>query len=803
VKLLYNVDQAARRLGLTPGEIIWKMSRGQLPSERLGKRRLIPAAAIDALLREHSQANSNSSKVSESKRLNRAGHSKETQTLVSTTHLSDSFPAKSQGGRPRKAVPSSPSSPFDSLSTRTHNCLRQAAIFTVSQLEAQTEEQLLEIPNFGKKCLDEVKVFLSMHGHSLSKSERGCAALSEQTRDQLSKASISSLEDLLGQPLEDLLSIPGLGSEGFDEVLKLLSQRGIPHPKSLESLLKLLALSSFVRNRLQETMDPYLDTALHLVTQCQYKVEYQVKQGILDDRAAMDWHPVQSCNQGLRPPAHTLTELLYSLQYMPNLKILSLIEKLNEALAASTLDDELAQLLSQLDDRTLRTLRGRFAVGKHQTLEQLSKEFGVTRERVRQISLQAAEKLRQSYYFEQPLPRLRTSMLLVRRSEAVSLNYIFRLLYERELAVSETTVNDFLAVWRAIDPNESAISNSLVTWRAINPNDYAFPEAILSFTKTGLTRQQQAISKTVLKAARLSTRQTGAVAISQVVDELGDRKVSMEDIIAILSADGMQELVPGYWSRPIGKAVPRTVAAKMLNVCGSLSLRQIRRGLLRHQRRQAYPVLPTAILRAVLEQYDEFSIDQDDVVSLPTTSGHLELGKAERTWLDSVRAYGPVVHTDRIHRTFASNRLRPITAYVLMQSSELVQPISKQLFCLPGACITDADITSGKAQAIKVNANPVLTYDDTGATTLETTVQQYMGRNGSLSSGPAAVMKGSWKAVVGGIQIGEFTVGQPWIYGLDKARDALEMQVGDRIQICFDTWTRQAYISILNRANGY
>jgi hypothetical protein len=125
------------------------------------------------------------------------------------------------------------------------------------------------------------------------------------------------------------------------------------------------------------------------------------------------------------------------------------------------------------------------------------------------------------------------------------------------------------------------------------------------------------------------------------------------------------------------------------------------------------------------------------------------------------------------------------------------------LFCLPGARVTDVDIADGKEQATKIDANPVLTYDDTGAAIFETTVQQYMIRNGSLGSGPSAVLGGSWKTIVAGVQIGEFTVGQPWIYGLHEARDALNIQMGDRIQIRFDTWTRRAQISVVSRRNDY
>jgi len=63
---------------------------------------------------------------------------------------------------------------------------------------------------------------------------------------------------------------------------------------------------------------------------------------------------------------------------------------------ASALQRVLAEALAELTPREQRILRMRFGIGgaADQTLEELGKEFGVTRERIRQIEAQALEKLR-------------------------------------------------------------------------------------------------------------------------------------------------------------------------------------------------------------------------------------------------------------------------------------------------------------------------------------------------------------------------------------------------------------------------
>jgi DNA-directed RNA polymerase subunit alpha len=53
------------------------------------------------------------------------------------------------------------------LSERPRNCLKRAQINTVGELLTKTEEDLLNITNFGQKSLDEVKQKLDERGLSL------------------------------------------------------------------------------------------------------------------------------------------------------------------------------------------------------------------------------------------------------------------------------------------------------------------------------------------------------------------------------------------------------------------------------------------------------------------------------------------------------------------------------------------------------------------------------------------------------------------------------------------------------------
>ena len=68
----------------------------------------------------------------------------------------------------------------------------------------------------------------------------------------------------------------------------------------------------------------------------------------------------------------------------------------SEAAAYSLLREQIEQVLCTLTDRERRVLKLRFGLddGRPRTLEEVGKEFDVTRERIRQIEAKALRKLR-------------------------------------------------------------------------------------------------------------------------------------------------------------------------------------------------------------------------------------------------------------------------------------------------------------------------------------------------------------------------------------------------------------------------
>jgi len=69
----------------------------------------------------------------------------------------------------------------------------------------------------------------------------------------------------------------------------------------------------------------------------------------------------------------------------------------DQEVSHSILTDQIQEILGTLSDKERRILEMRHGLldGTYHTLEEVGREFGVTRERIRQIEAKALEKIRQ------------------------------------------------------------------------------------------------------------------------------------------------------------------------------------------------------------------------------------------------------------------------------------------------------------------------------------------------------------------------------------------------------------------------
>jgi DNA-directed RNA polymerase subunit alpha len=90
------------------------------------------------------------------------------------------------GAESAMAGPQAPDARIEELdfSVRTYNCLKKANILTIGELVQYSETDLMNIRNFGKKSLTEVREKLAMLGLSLRKSKDGGPSIALMTDDE-------------------------------------------------------------------------------------------------------------------------------------------------------------------------------------------------------------------------------------------------------------------------------------------------------------------------------------------------------------------------------------------------------------------------------------------------------------------------------------------------------------------------------------------------------------------------------------------------------------------------------------------
>lgn len=597
---------------------------------------------------------------------------------------------------------------FRILSQRTRNCLAAAGISSLADLRETDRDSLLAIKNFGTRSLREVDEFLeanlllpvprrSFAPEVGPNPENEFSVLSTQTQDFLQQLGICSSLELRSKRISELLEVPELNVDALDEAF---SRCGLPQIEDEQDLLLLLSVSESARVRLSNHR-PQCDSVRDQLAHCRRKVERQIEDGTLHERALMDWTVVQGFNRNMSPPSCKLLDVLSYLEHLPvsAAKIGSAVEKLEKALDVSTINQEVEDLLHLLDSRGIEVLRGRFVLGKPQTLRELAQRAEVTGEAIRQTERRVITKLREAYYSKLPLPRIRTAILLTKEHNVASFGGVVDLMRRRGLATTEQVIKDFFSIWQAIAPGESGISDYLLAWRAIDLDDYAFPEDIVEFAATGFTRLQRELSSEVLSIAHRRLRIVGVIALEEVVSELQDEDLSVTDVAAVLTSASLNEIAPGYWGTTTKKYTIHRVAEKMIKVCGPLHVADIHIGLLRHQQRLNKPVPPLDALRAALDRHQAFHLDADGVVHLHDLGEGALPNAAEYVWLEIATSHGPVVHVSTIYRAIKGHGLNNGLVTYLIRYSEVVQPAGEALYCIPGTRFDEEDLEAGRTQA--------------------------------------------------------------------------------------------------------
>ncbi|NVM20268.1 MAG: hypothetical protein HWN68_00625 [Desulfobacterales bacterium] len=237
------------------------------------------------------------------------------------------------------------------LSVRSRNCLKQANIRTISELQTKTDKELFAIRNFGRQCLREIRTKVRHVESDQNQNVVPRFILKDEIRNEIDLNSKETLAKLCTKISDLVLST---------------RSRGCLKKQNIEFIWQIVQLTE---KELQE-------------------VRNLGRKSINEIKGVIENLGLSLC------VCFTPEQLSIINSYKPTIpKVVALAHRINRVVLELSVSP-----LTFLNDRENIVVSERlFKEGRKKTLEEIAKHISLTRERVRQIELSAISKIKQKY----------------------------------------------------------------------------------------------------------------------------------------------------------------------------------------------------------------------------------------------------------------------------------------------------------------------------------------------------------------------------------------------------------------------
>jgi len=442
------------------------------------------------------------------------------------------------------------------------------------------------------------------------------------------------------------------------------------------------------------------------------------------------------------------------------------IDEIGKIIIDGNIDQEIKRITATLSDREYQIFVNRFTVDKHVTLQQLGDRYNLCRERIRQVEKEVKAKIKRRLYTCSYTLLAASLKLYQRNADTVS-----RKSWETILMAS-----GFLQNTSSIDLL-MAVSNM-----DVHPDLSLSKRALASF-KSNIPLNALSIAGSIIQKACKCINNSGAVRIGS----LTENNISRQSIESIFAASGIT-LVDSEWATKVDSIdVLKRTAYKMLYYCGPLSRQQLKYGLAKHMFRLGYHAPPSDVILKVLELTGEFYQKDDLLFNDFTVLEEPDCNDRELLFIELIDQEGPVVTYNRFFDKLKDAGYSGASVASVLKYSPLIQKIGFSLYTILGRRYDDVDIEKAQSSIRQVRPLPTLKPRVNGQVIFEANVGNWIKYSGVIYSGPAKVMKGTWKMYMNGQYQNDLVVDNLFIRGLTRAYEVLQIEPGDRIKLCFDT----------------
>jgi hypothetical protein len=590
------------------------------------------------------------------------------------------------------------------MSVRTKNILKRADIKYLGDLAQWTEASFLSLDGCGMKSVREARALLRQHGLAFG------SAVGEWTAPP--------------PPSPDTRP-RGKDFAGFDEATRTKFLLGV----------KELGLSVRATNVLAIAGIEYVgelvgvnEGGLLKCGNCGRKTVEEIRGRLREldlgfgiEIADWDRRTARAASEA-REQAEALTAFRQSLIVIPPTD--SLEEELLETLKA---------VVNDRDVEIAIKLFGWSGLGRR-TLESVGQDYGVTRERIRQVSDRAIRKIRDGHI---QMPWLLRAVEVIRNRCPATLEVLSASLQEAGVAKRAFDVTGVFA---------ACVELGIA------------PGVELAMIGAARVYDRKDNSNRIVEIFRLCRRRTGArgcVNFDAICDELRVPEVRRESYRDLALVVGPNEwLDPDrHWLLCGGLSRNRlsNLVMKVLSIAPQISLPELRRAVAKSKRLEVAP--PLAVLGAYITSAGLAAVSGNLVSSSTDFLGAIEPGGAEDTMVRVFQENGPILGWDRVQELCVGRGMNPTTVGIYLSNSSVIARLAKGIYSLVGSSVPPGMVEE-LAEAMSLSRKPA-EFGWSSRGTLWCAI--HLNRN-ILVSGSAAIpafaadlAEGEWQATFGGV----------------------------------------------------
>jgi len=648
------------------------------------------------------------------------------------------------------------------LSTRTRNCMIQANIETAGELATLTQDDILRLPNAGRKTLKEVREVLGSLGLKLQGDTQPAAPLNPK----------------LIRELQVQLSVA-------------------PEPETTT-----IALESATRD-IQRRLSTRLS---YCSTSARAKGVLTSKKLIyVGDLVRLTFRDLMKINNAGRRTANELSNLAKSFGFGLGTPIVGWcretaerlekeyasdharerVERSNELLASlgpepTHLSDELSRIvLALVTGRNHSMLVSLWGWGgdEPETLEAVgdAQTPRLTRERVRQIEAKALRRLN-TFHFDTPI--LRSAVVTIRRC-------VPALGAEVDQALRDTGISS--------GPFSVASIKRAADILGIN---WTFAEIAIAGQKVVVRKEDE---ERIIRLMQVVRRRTSELGCSNILAIASTLKIDEEraDILR-----KVLDVTPGIaWLDDdknwlFLKEAPRNrlfnLSAKVLGVSPRLGIAELRRAVSKSRRLTIVP--PQKVLAAFVNASGLGIVENNLVVANPTRVATLSPESIEGKFIEVFRKYGGVMHGEELAERCVEQGINPISFYIYRSLSPVVAALGRGIYCKVGVDVppgTIEEILSSRRSTVRSSDHGWL---PNGNLWFGFEVTRIVLTSGSirLVSFVSNLVQGNWTVrLADGQPSGDVTCREGFIWSFKRAFVTAGIEPEDFIALEFDSKARE------------